>query len=331
MPHEPTPDRHVPWGIGIPPEVKTEYAGVTLGEYYASPEVMLQTQLRAREIFHERYGLPKGGIAPSYSAYVEASQLGTQVIFPEDNVPMVKGPVLHDARDVDRLKVLDPRRDGLMPRAIETWRTMRDNVPEDVHVALGGTEGPVTTAVIVRGQDFFVDVFEHPKEMHRLLDLVVEASLLIRRTVEEVTGRTITRTGIADDFSGLLSPEQYEAFAYPYQQRIYDAFGHEGRSMHSELLRPDHLKFLNRLGVTHYDPGCDQYLTVADLLTGIPNIPFSYNLRTSQDMLQGTPETIRARYTACVEAGAPEMFAEICRGTPSENTRAFIDVAREYE
>lgn len=323
--------KHVPWSVAISEEVTTEYVGVKLGEYYGSPQVMLSTQLEAKDIFHDLYGLPKGGVSANYSAYVEASQLGAEVIFPEDNVPMVPHPVIASARDVDRLRILDPLREGLLPRAIETWRYMRENVPGDLPVGFGGTEGPITTAVILRGQDFFVDLFDHPKEMHKLLDLVVETSLLIRRTVEEVTGRTITSTGIADDFSGLLSPEQYEEFAYPYQHRIYDAFGAEGRRMHSELLRPAHLKFLNRLGVTKYDPGCDQYLTVRDLLEGIPDIPFTYNLWTSRDMLQGTPETIRAKYIQCVEAGAPAMVAEICRRTPRENVRAFVEVAREHE
>jgi len=331
MPDERPPRRSVPWLMGIPPEVTTEYVGVTLGEYYRNPEVMLSTQLRAGEIFEELYGFPRRSVAPSYSAYVEASQLGAEVIFPDDNVPMVPRPVMTSAADVRRMKIIDPRRGGLMSRMIETWRHMKDHVPEGVGVGLGGTEGPVTTAVILRGQDFFIDIFEHPREMHELLDLVVETSLLIRRTNEEVTGRPMRSTGIADDFSGVLSPEQYEEFAYPYQQRIYDAFGAEGRRMHSELLRPGHLGFLNRLGVTSYDPGCDQYLTIPDLLASIPDIPFQWNLRTSSDMLQGTPETIRTQYIESVEAGAPMMYAEICRRTPRENIHAFIDVAREYD
>ena len=323
--------QHIPWSIGIPPEVNTEYVGVKLGEYYHNPELMLKTQLQAREIFHRLYGLPRGGVGPTYSSYVEASQLGVEVIFPEDNVPMVKRPVMTDAQDVYKLKILDPYREGLMARAIQTYEYMKGQVDESIPVGLGGTEGPITTAVIVRGQDFFVDLFLHPKEVHELLGLVTEASLLIRRTIEKVTGRKIRSTGIADDFSGMLSPEQYEEFAFPYQKRIYQEFGMEGRGLHSELLRREHLKFLSRMGVTHYDPGCDQYLEVQDLVEAIPQIPFSFNLKTSQDMMQGTPESIRAKYAQTVEKGAPEMFTEICRGTPRENIRAFIRVAREYE
>ncbi|MCK5118514.1 MAG: hypothetical protein KAQ78_02965 [Candidatus Latescibacteria bacterium] len=45
----------------------------------------------------------------------------------------------------------------------------------------------------------------------------------------------------------------------------------------------------------------------------------------------GTPERIRAKYRQAIEQGAPELFTEICRGTPRENVRAFVEVAREYE
>jgi len=83
--------------------------------------------------------------------------------------------------------------------------------------------------------------------------------------------------------------------------------------------------------VTHYDPGCDQYLEVRDLVEVLPDIPFSFNLKTSQEMMLGTPPSIRARYIECVEAGAPRMMTEICRATPRENVRAFINVAREYD
>ncbi len=323
--------KHVPWSIGIPPEVITEYVGIKLGEYYRSPEVMLKARLEAADIFHRLYGLPKRGVGPSYSAYVEASQLGVEVIFPDDNVPMVKGPVVNSARDVHKLKILDPRKEGLMARSIKTYRYMKEQVGDSVPVGLGGTEGPVTTAAVVRGQDFFVDILLHPKEMHKLLEIVTEVSLLIRKTIEQVTGRKMRSTSIGDDFSGLLSPDQYEEFALPYHKIIYEEFGIEGRNLHSELLRRDHLKFLSLLGVTHYDPGCDQYLEVRDILDEIPQIPFSFNLKTSQDMMQGTPESIRTKYIRAVEEGAPEMTTEICRGTPRENVAAFVRVAREFE
>ncbi len=324
--------RKISWYIAIPPEVKTEYLKVRLGDYYTNPEIMLEVQLKSREIFNEIYGLPKGGIGPTYSSYVEASQLGAEVIFPKDNMPMPKRDlVVKEPKDVYKLKILNPYKEGLMFRAIKTYYFMKRKVNDKIPVGLGGTEGPITTAVILRGQDFFVDILLHPKEMKKLLELVTETSLLLREIIGKVTGRRVETTGISDDFSGLLSPEQYEEFAYPYQKKIYEAYGQKGRRLHSELLRREHLKFLPMLGVTHYDPGTDQYLSVKDILVEIPNIPFSFNLKSSIDMLQGNPETIKDKYRKIVADGAPEVITELCRRVPKENIFAFIEVAKEFE
>ena len=61
------------------------------------------------------------------------------------------------------------------------------------------------------------------------------------------------------------------------------------------------------------------------------NIHFSWNLKPSEDMLQGTPRSIKAKYEQAVTEGAEEIITELCRGIPQENIQAFIEVAREYE
>ena len=323
--------KKIPWSVAVPPEVKTEYCKVKLGDYYKNPEIMLNVQLKAMEIFHQLYGLPKGGVGPTYSAYMEASQFGVEVLFPEDNVPMVKGPVMKEAKDVYKLKILNPYQEGLMAEAIKAYHFMKKKVGNKIPVGLGGAEGPITTAVIVRGQDFFMDILLHPNEAKKLLNLVTENSLLIRQTIEKVTGKRMESAGIADDFSGLLSPKQYEEFVVPYHKKIYDAYGKKGRGLHSELLHKEHLKFLSLLEITHYDPGCDQYLTVKDILGEIPKIPFSFNLKSSSDMLLGNPEIIKEKYRKAIADGAPEMMTELCCGVPKENVLAFVEVAKEYE
>ena len=55
-----------------------------------------------------------------------------------------------------------------------------------------------------------------------------------------------------------------------------------------------------------------------------------WHIKTVSEMLQGTPERIRAAYRQAVEDGAPEMTAELTVGTPPENICAFIEVAREF-
>jgi uroporphyrinogen-III decarboxylase len=60
-------------------------------------------------------------------------------------------------------------------------------------------------------------------------------------------------------------------------------------------------------------------------------VPFDWHIKTVADMLQGTPASIQAAYRQAMADGAPEMTCELTVGTPPENIRAFIEVARSYE
>jgi len=332
--------RRAGWQLAVPPEVKTEYAGTCLGAYYTDACTMLETQKRAREAFLDRYQVDIGAAGHvDTPAYVGAAALGAELVIPDDHPPMVRGFPLAQPSDIDRLGIPTSYfgtpwgafYDGLRQR-------MQDLVGSGRRVRMAaGTEGPITTAKLLRGEGFFLDLYDDPARAHHLLDVVTESIIRFSREVRERNGDPLDGgIGICDDFAGLISPRMWPEFVVPYYRRIYEAFAAPeggadtaGRGHHSELLRREHLPFLVELGITHYDPGQDQYLTLGDILSAI-DIPVSWNLFTVRDMLQGTPESIRRAYRRAVEEGASEVMAELCRGTPPDNVRAFVAVAREH-
>lgn len=324
--------KHISWRVAVPPEVSTEYAGTRLGAYYTDAETMLHTQLAARAKFEELYGIAPIGVGADTPAYLGVAALGAELVFPEDDPPMVRGHPLRHAEEIDRLTI--PRRyyetEAAAPY-MRIYEQIRSEVGDQVHLGVG-IEGPVTSAKLLRGQDFFTDLYDRPEAAHRLLDIVTESIIRFTRENRRIRGLSEEGggTGIADDFSGLISPSMYEEFVVPYHRRIYDAFGETPRSLHSELLHREHLRYLAPLGVTHFDPGQDQYLTVQDIIEAT-DVPFTANIYTVREMQQGTPETVAAAYRHVVERGASSVMVELCRDTPPENIRAFIDVAREYE
>ena len=318
----------------MPPEVTTEYAGTKLGEYYTDGAVMLRTQLAAREKFEEVYGVAPIGVGSTPPAYVGVAALGAEVVFPEDDPPMVRGYSLKEISDIDRLEIPSSYYETPdMAPYLKIYEYMVREVGDRERVGLGvGIEGPITSAKLLRGQDFFADLYLYPKAAHKLLTIVTESIIRFMRENRRIVGGSLDSggAGIADDFSGLISPEMFPEFVVPYHRRIYESFGDGPRGLHSELLRREHLTFLKELGITSFDPGQDQYLSAQDTLEEI-DVPFTWNLFTVRDMQQGTPEHIREVYRRAVEDGAPAIMAELCRGTPPENIRAFIEVAREYE
>jgi uroporphyrinogen-III decarboxylase len=193
-----------------------------------------------------------------------------------------------------------------------------------------GQEGPVTTAVLLRGAGFFLDCLTDPHRAHRLLSVCTDTYIAFVRAVRQATGAPAQGdVGIADDHSGNLSPAMWPEFVLPYYERIYTELGATHRSTHTELVRPAHLPLFKGLGLNHINFGEDQYLTVRDVVRAL-DVPFDWHIKTVSEMRQGTPERIKAAYHRAVADGAPEMTAELTVSTPPENIRAFIEVAREY-
>lgn len=322
----------IPFYLAVPPEVTTEYAGTQLGAYYTDGPTMLRTQLEARKRFRERFGVAPIGVGSDPPAYIGVAVLGADLVFPLDDPPQIRGHPLGEVAAIDRLELPEDYYETPAMRPYwEIYQWMKTQVQEPVGLG-AGVEGPITSATLLRGQDFFSDLYLHPAAAHRLLDLVTESYIQFVRANRRRRGEPELQggVGLCDDFAGLVSPAMWPEFVVPYYERIYAAFGDGPRGMHSELLRPGHLRFLLHLGVTSFDPGQDQYLTLQSILEAAPGLYFTWNVPTIRYMKEGTPQSIAAFCRHAIAEGAPALMAEPCRGSPPENIEAFLAVGREF-
>ena len=324
--------RRVTWSLGVSPEVLTEYAGTSLRAYYTDARTMLCTQLESARRFRELYGVEVVSPHVATPAYVGVAALGGEVIFPEDDSPMVanQGRVLPTDASVARLRVPTPDDSPLLQRQLDMRHFFEAETGRRPCIG-AGQEGPITSAVLLRGERFLMDLLEAPHLTHHLLDVVTETYIAFVRYVRAINSDAASGVGLADDFAGLIAPSMWPEFVVPYWQRLFEALGPGRRVVHSELLRRGHLRYLAELGVDHFDPGVDQYLTAGEIAEEIA-IPFTEYIWPVRDLLLGTPESIRRQYSEYVEVGVAHVDADVsCRGIPQENIRAFIAVAREYE
>ena len=324
----------VKFWLAIPPEVMTEYAGTQVGRYYTDIDVMLETQRVAYDMFLDRYDwkLPEPGRVDA-PAYVGATALGAKMYIPDNDQAMIRGYPLTTPESLDLLELPNSYFDT---HWAGFYRDMRDEmqamVGDTKHVTMGhGQEGPVTTAKLLRGEDFLVDLHTDPARAHRVMDIATESFIQFGREIREVNRQPLTGgMGICDDFAGLISPAMWPEFVMPYLLRIYEAFEAEHRSLHSELLRVEHLPMLNDLGVTHFDPGQDQYLELKNILDTI-DIPTSWNIPTVRVMLQSSASDVADAFHQAMETGATEIMVSVCPGTPPENVIAFLEAGRHYD
>ena len=196
--------------------------------------------------------------------------------------------------------------------------------------SLAGQEGPVTTAGLLRGQEFFLDCLADPQRAHRLLDICTQTYIRFYQASDVANSISNRQTiGIADDYAGLIKPGMWPEFVLPYYQRIIAALGPQGCHMHTELVRREHLPLLRDLKLASLNFGEDQYISAQDALAALPGIPFGWHILTVAEMQQGTPDSIRRRFLELVHAGVSEIISELTVNTPLENIRAFIKIGRE--
>ena len=326
-------NKTIPWRLAIPAEVRCEYVGTKQGDYYTDLETYLHTEAAFPDLFEGATGYrPTYGLSVPMSAYQGVAALGGELVFPADHQPMIRnlGRILESPDQVDALTVPDPWGCERFVRHVETWCELGRRFPDRTIGLSAGQEGPVTTAVLLRGADLFTDCVLDPARAHHLLSVCTDTYITFSGAVREVIGAPPRGgVGIADDHAGNISPAMWPEFVLPYYERIYTELGATRRSMHTELVRRAHLELIAQLELDHINFGENQYITVRDVVAEL-DVPFDWHIKTVSEMLQGTPEQIQAAYRQAVTDGAPEMTAEMTVGTPAENVRAFCSVAREF-
>lgn len=327
------PSRKVSWVLAIPVEVECEYTGIPQGDYYTSLEKAIEVSERFPPLFEKATGYrpPLSYNAP-VTAYEGVAALGGSLTFPRDHQPQIlnQANILADPAQVDSLAVPDPMKSPRFQKLLGWYKELVRRFDGKVGTGLAGQEGPVTTAVLLRGERFFMDLLDDPRRAHRLLETVTGMFILWTRTAREITGVKTDTVGIADDHSGLIGPDLWPEFVLPYYEKICAALGPRCW-MHTELVRPRHLKLFRRLDLAAMNFSEDQYLTPEDMMRELPGVPFGWHILTVSEMQQGTPDSIGRRYRELAAKGIREIRCEITVNTPPRNIRAFLETARELE
>jgi uroporphyrinogen-III decarboxylase len=242
-----------------------------------------------------------------------------------------QGRILLEPERVDGLAVPEPWNTPRFLRFVQWRRELGRRFGDAAVGGIAGQEGPVTTAGLLRGEQFFVDCAMDRSRAHRLLSIVTETLITFTRASREVEGVSPRTVGIADDYSGLIGPEMWPELVLPYYRRIIEALGPDGCWMHTELVRREHLPLFRELPLTGLNFAEDQYLTPRDMMEMGPDVPWGWHILTVSEMQQGKPESIRCRYRELVDMGVREVRCELTVNTPAENVRAFLSIARELE
>jgi uroporphyrinogen-III decarboxylase len=259
--------------------------------------------------------------------YTHIAALGAEIVF-TDFEPKPE-PLIHEPEDIDRLrKPHDYLAAPFMQTRLKVARELKKLCPEAPEFIGHQFEGPVTTAVLLMGESFLLLPYDQPARAHRLLQFCTASALEFAGALSRHFNKPLPGdAGFPDDFAGLFEPRTFEAFVVPYWEQLYRGMHARQRSLHSELLRVGHLRYLKDLRIDYFDPGVDQYLPPEVLRR---HCPTRFQCRITEWQVRDLSATeLQKLYGRLAEQQPYSIMFQMTRLQDEAKIRALLESARE--
>ena len=188
-----------------------------------------------------------GGEPPRAIPWMEAI-MGCPVHFSTSGRSIWAEPVLENWTELEALE--NYRESPWLSRGLELTRGLVELSGGRFPIIMFLQRGPLDVAAAVRGlQNFCLDLFDHPEEFERLLDLCTEANLYVAKALAEIIplfhGGHTNLFGLwspgwpylhQQDAMASFSPDAYEQAIRVGDEVLMGIFDHSIRKFHSSSL-----------------------------------------------------------------------------------------------
>lgn len=250
--------------------------GLTFQRVFDDPGSMMEAALqheRYRRTVIHRYCDSPTGLPEAWAAGVswlnchEAVFFGASLHFREGQIPDTEPFLAEGDRErIFRVDITRPLETGIYRKGLDFQARMcelaegREFHGRPIRVARyapTGTDGPLTSALNLRGAQFLEEMATDRDYAERLLDFLTDATILRTEAVRKHWGDERIGAGFADDSVQLISPAMYREIVLPRHRRFYERFyPDQARSIHlcGDVMR--HMKALvGDLNVRSFDTG----------------------------------------------------------------------------
>jgi uroporphyrinogen decarboxylase len=304
------------------------WAGVSMLDYFADERVWLEANLRAVRRFEGISLLP--GFWMEYGMCTEPSAFGAKCTWYDDTFPSA-GKILYDYAEIGRLEKPNCRTDGLLPFVMLRLQRCRSAIEAAGHrLRFATARGPLNIASFLLGQtEFLMGIKTNPEETHRLLKLISEF-LVEWIGYQAETFDSIDGIFLLDDLIGFLNDDDFQQFAVPYLQQIYNSRHVAVRFLHNDAFGLVTARHLATMSVNVFNFSFQHSLEEMRAAAG-PSVVLLGNVPPRDVLAQATPDDVRRWKAGLLEATKDRRRLMIsCGGgtspqTPAANIDALLE------
>src|SRR4028118_395293 len=301
--------------------------------------------------FRERSEIPEVAIEVSLQPW-KAFQPDGVILFSDIVTPLPgigiemdiaegKGPIIHQPlrtqEQVDQLRTLEPEES--LPFVREILQALRQEVGNEAAV-LGFVGAPWTLAAYAvegKGSKTYSVIkgmaFSEPAILHQLLGKLADAiALYVRYQID--SGAQVVQ--MFDSWAGQLSPQDYETFALPYQQRVVRQVKETHPDTPLILLVSGSAGVLERMPKSGVDIVSIDW--TVDMAEARARLGWDVKVQGNMDpgVLFGDRDFIRDRILDNIRKAGNQghifnLGHGVLPGTPEDNVRFFFETAKQAD
>jgi len=270
--------------------------------------------------------------------HCESEAMGSKLKFPEDAFPSVVDFAIQDyKKDLPKLKIPDPNKDGRMPVVLEGIHRLKEKCKGEVPV-LGYLQAPFRHASMLRGPEkILTDIYKTPNYVKDLLELCVYTQI--------TWGKALIQAGadvlfISDPMSSsdMISSKIWMTFAQPYTTKVVSEIKKLGVKMIMHICG-DTTDRLEGMVATEVDClSLDSKVNMSEARNVLgDNICLMGNLDPTSILVFGTPEDVEKESNHLMTSGPGKkgnyILSSGCTvpiNAPPENIHAMIKAAKKF-
>ncbi len=196
--------------------VATREAGYTMKQYREDPEIAADCHIR----FVEKYGVD--GILFDVDTALMACSVGVPVDYPEDEPARTHEIYLNSLDEIDKLHEFDIASNPRIQHSIETIKILKKYFKNEVFVRGNCDQAPFSLACSMRTPAYFMmDLMMEEEKAIRLIEYTTDMCTRFIRLMAEA-GADMVSNGDSPAGPSMISPDMYERFAFPYEQRMLE-------------------------------------------------------------------------------------------------------------